>query len=85
MSSTIASVFAINITGSATIGQENRVINNAIYNMNGDANNYGIYNNNGSNMQAYHNTIIFDDAVTPTGASYGLAQAGGGTGISFKK
>jgi hypothetical protein len=84
MSSTIASVFAINITGSATVGQENKVINNVIYNMNGDANNYGIYNNGASNMQAYHNSIIFDDASTLNGASYGLAQAGGGTGISFK-
>jgi hypothetical protein len=84
MSSTIATVYAINITGSGTIGQENKVINNLVYNMNGNANNYGIYNNTASNMQAYHNTIIFDDAVTPTGASYGLAQAGGGTGISFK-
>lgn len=84
MSSSTATVYAINMSSSAALGQENRVINNLVHNINGNTSNYGIYNSSASNMQAYHNTIVFDDASATTGTSYGLAQSGNATGVSFK-
>ncbi len=84
ISSSTATVYAINISASAILGQENRVINNLVYSLNGNTNNYGIYNSSASNMQAYHNTIVFDDVSSSTGASYGLAQSGTAIGVDFK-
>ncbi|MFY7965989.1 MAG: T9SS type A sorting domain-containing protein [Chitinophagaceae bacterium] len=84
MSSNTSTCYAIYIGGVASIGKENRVINNLIYNMNGRANYYGVYNSGASNMLAYHNTIVFDDLNSSTGASYGFGQSGSAVGIEFK-
>lgn len=76
--------YGVYMSADAKPGQENKVVNNLIYNMNGNGAVYGIYNTGGDSMQVYHNTIVLDDAATTTGAAYGLYQTGAANGVDFK-
>jgi hypothetical protein len=65
--------------------QINKVINNLVYDINGNGTAYGLYNTNGDSMQAYHNTIVFEDAGGATSAAtYGIYQTGTASGVSFR-
>ncbi|MFY7886933.1 MAG: hypothetical protein ACOVOV_19025, partial [Dolichospermum sp.] len=77
-----STAYGIYISADATTGLENRLINNLIYNFNGNGTHYGIYNTGGDSMLVYHNTIILDDA-NATGAGYGIYQTTAATGIQI--
>jgi trimeric autotransporter adhesin len=84
LSSSTSGSSGISVTGSALVGFENKIINNEIYNINGDGIAFGIYNNTANNMQAYHNTIVLNDMGTANGAGYGFYQTGSANGIDFR-
>ncbi|MBW8683792.1 Ig-like domain-containing protein [Chitinophaga rhizophila] len=70
----------------ALSGLENEVVNNLVYNLNGAANRYGIYNNGASNVRFYHNTISIDGTSSSTNNTYKLAgyvQMNDAAGIEF--
>jgi hypothetical protein len=66
------------------LGQENKMINNVIYNINHNGPIYGIYNTGGDYMQAYHNTISLDHTTATAGATYGMYQVTSSTGIDYR-
>jgi len=84
ISSSKSNSTGINVSGSALIGFENKIINNQVFNVNGDGIAYGVYNNTANNMQAYHNTIVLNDMGTSSGAGYGFYQTGSANGIDFR-
>lgn len=70
----------------ALSGLENEVINNLIYNLNGNGIRYGIYNNGSSNVRIYHNTISMDGTSTTNNASSRIAgyiQSSSTAGVEF--
>jgi hypothetical protein len=79
-----AGTYAFYVNADGKVGQENKLINNQVYNINSNGAAYGIYNSGGDNMQAYHNTIILDDGATSTGWTYGIYQSSNANGIDFK-
>jgi hypothetical protein len=63
----------------------NKIINNLVYDINGNGTVYGIYNTSADTMQAYHNTLVFDDAGGATAAStFGIYQASIATGVDIR-
>jgi hypothetical protein len=79
-----STTYAIYVSAKAKAGQENKIINNLVYNMTGNGPIYGIYNTAGDSMQAYHNSIVLDDAAATTGTTYGFYQTGVTNGIDFR-
>jgi parallel beta-helix repeat protein len=58
---------------SGTAASPNRLENNLLYNIGGDASIYGVYGLGISNWNIYHNSIILDNRSTTTGIStYGM-------------
>ncbi|MBK9318592.1 MAG: hypothetical protein IPM91_07025 [Bacteroidetes bacterium] len=76
--------YSIYVAGDGTLGTENKLFNNIIYSIRGNGAQYGIYNTTGDYMQAYHNTISFDDAAATLGASYGIYQTGAVTSVDIR-
>lgn len=74
MSISTATTNAIFVTGAANVGNENKVINNLMYNIGGIGAQTGICNMGGANMQAYHNTIIIDDGMASASECFGIWQ-----------
>ncbi len=72
------------IAASASVGNENKIVNNVIYNLNGSGSTFGI-TTNGDNIQLYHNSIILDDQTPSNNDSYGFWQLGSNytRGVSF--
>lgn len=69
----------------ATTGNENKVINNAFYNLDGVGVVYPLYNNGSDNVLYFHNSIAIDNPLTiAIGASAGFYQTVLATGIQFK-
>lgn len=63
----------------------NKIINNLVYDINGNGTVYGIYNTSADTMQAYHNTLVFDDAGGATAAStFGIYQASIASGVDVR-
>ncbi len=71
-------------TSDNTVGNENLVYNNDIYNIGGNGTIYGIYNSGSDNIKYYHNTLTFDYPLATTGATYGMYQVTTATGLEFK-
>ncbi len=68
----------------ATVGNENKVVNNLIYNINTNGTIYGIYNSGSDGVHYYHNTISIDDAASTGGTTRGFYQTTTASGIEFK-
>lgn len=77
--------YAINHSGASTEAAiANIVSNNLIYNLNGNGNTYGLYNNSADNIKYYHNTISLDDAAaTGFSSTDGFYQTSAANGIEF--
>ncbi len=76
---------AINFTNcDAPVGQENRVVNNVIYNMNGQGATYGIFNSSSDGAFYYHNSISLDEADTVGGETIGFRQTSFADNIDFR-
>jgi hypothetical protein len=76
--------YGIYVGTDGAAGQENKVINNLIYNIGGNGTAYGIYNTGGAYMQAYYNTISLDDAIATSGVATGIYQTTASVGIDIK-
>ncbi|MBK7853640.1 MAG: hypothetical protein IPJ79_00860 [Bacteroidetes bacterium] len=69
--------YGIYITGDASVGNENKFINNLITEMNGNGILYGIYSTGADYWQAWHNTISLDHtAATTTSTTNGIYSSG---------
>ncbi len=69
----------------ATVGNENRVINNIIYNFNsGSGIIYGLYNAGSDGVRYYHNTVVLDHSAATAGVTRGFFQTTAATNIDFK-
>ena len=84
MTTNTSTFYGLYILTDGAVGQENKLVNNLIYAINSNGPAYGIYNSGGDHMQAYHNTIVLDDAATTTGTAYGIYQTTAATGIDIK-
>jgi len=66
-------------------GSENVVSNNAIYNVNGEGIEYGLYLSGSDNTRYYHNTVSLDNETsTTTSASYGFYLSTTSAGFHIK-
>ncbi|HEY9082254.1 MAG TPA: fibronectin type III domain-containing protein, partial [Vicingaceae bacterium] len=80
-----SSIYPIYHTGvDATVGNENKVINNIIHSINGNGIIYGLYNSSSDGVFYYHNTVSLDDANATAGTTRGFYQTTTATGIEFK-
>lgn len=68
----------------ASIGNENRVINNLIYNMNSNGTVYAFYNSGSDGVYYYHNTVSLDDQNATGGNTRGFYQTTSASNIEFK-
>ncbi len=82
-----SAAFGVYFTGcDAVLGSENLVVNNLVYNFNGNGNHNGIFNNGSNYVTHYHNTIVLDDAAstcTTCGARGFYHQTTAATGLVF--
>lgn len=63
---------------------ENKVINNLVYNFNsGSGIQYGLYNSSSDSVWYYHNTIVLDNASSTAGTTRGFYQLTTARGIEF--
>ena len=67
----------------ASVGNENKIINNLIYDMNGNSTLAGMYLTGATFVQVYHNTISVDYAGATAGTTYGI-YATGASGVDIK-
>jgi hypothetical protein len=59
----------------ATVGNENRIINNLIYNFNSASGLiYALYNSSSDGVRYYHNTVVLDHAAATAGTTRGFFQ-----------
>jgi len=80
-----SAIYPIYHTGvDATVGNENKVINNLIYDMNGNGIIYGLYNSSSDGVHYYHNTISLDDQNATAGITRGFYQLTTASGIDFR-
>lgn len=68
----------------ASVGNENRVINNLIYNINNNGSIYAIYNVGSDGVHYYHNTVSLDDQNATSGLARGFYQTTTASNIEFK-
>ncbi|MEZ5045868.1 MAG: hypothetical protein R2831_02640 [Chitinophagaceae bacterium] len=71
-----SSAYCIYVGTDGTLGNEHKVINNLVYNINSNGLIAGIYESGADYIQTYHNTIVFDDAVNTAGTTYGIYNTG---------
>lgn len=76
--------YLLGCAASATAGNENKFINNVVSDIESNAAMYGIYLTGANFVQAYHNTIVLNDAAsTATATTYGIYSSGT-TGIDLR-
>src|SRR5690606_4917767 len=68
----------------ATVGNENKVINNIIHSINGNGIIYGFYNSSSDGVFYYHNTVSLDNASATAGTNRGFYQTTTASGIEVK-
>lgn len=76
--------YGIYLSADGTQAKPNKIINNAIFNIEGNGTFSGIYNTGAEYMKAYHNTISLDYAAATAGITYGFYQVTSAVGIEFK-
>ncbi|MFY7886782.1 MAG: beta strand repeat-containing protein, partial [Dolichospermum sp.] len=77
--------YGIYIAADGTLGAENKVINNLIYNItNTNGSQYGIYNSGAAYNQIYHNSIILNGVTSTAGLTYGFYQTTAVAGVDFR-
>ncbi len=70
------SAYIIYVTAAASLNNENKIINNLIYNTNHTGLAYGLYFSGGTYLKAYHNTVSIDNASALSGTVYGIYSSG---------
>jgi len=83
--SSTSAAYPIYHTGiDATVGNENKVINNLIYDINHNGTIYGMYNSSSDGVFYYHNTISLDNTAATAGLTRGFYQLTTASGIDFR-
>jgi hypothetical protein len=67
-----------------TVGNENKIYNNIISDIEGSGIIYGLYLSGADYVKAYHNTISLDNTSATAGATYGIYNSGTVGGIDIK-
>ncbi len=75
---------ALRLLGSGTASNPVIVANNIVYNMNWSGEAYGVYLDDAMHNKIYHNTIVFDKAVSSTSDQMGIYARDVNTGTEFK-
>jgi len=74
-SSLTGSSYAIYFTGcDAPVGQENRAVNNLVYDFNSNGTIYALYNSSSNGAYYYHNSISLDHTAATAGTTRGFYQ-----------
>ncbi|HTN47337.1 MAG TPA: GEVED domain-containing protein, partial [Flavipsychrobacter sp.] len=81
---TTSTSYPIFVAGDGTAGNENKVINNAIYSIEGNGIIGGIYLSGADYVQVYHNTISLDYTGATAGTTYGIYSSGTVGGVDIK-
>jgi trimeric autotransporter adhesin len=80
--------YGIYFTGvDATAAEPNRVFNNILYKINGESDQFGIYNISSDHALYYHNTLNFDDLLSQYSAAdwtRGFFQTNSAVGVEFR-
>ncbi len=66
------------------VGKENKVVNNAIYNINTGGAQYCIYNTTSDYCQYYYNTVYIDNPTATAGLCYGFYQTTVATNLELR-
>jgi hypothetical protein len=77
-------LYSIYVSADANSTTPTRVENNLITTTGGNGTTYGIYSTGSDYLNIYHNTIVLDDAIATTGATYGIYQTTLATGVNIK-
>lgn len=75
--------YGLQFFASGTLGNENRVINNVVYNMESNGDVYGLYFSSTNYIQIYHNSISLDYTAATAGNAQGIYSAGTTGGIDI--
>ena len=81
---TTNTAYCIYLTAASSLGNENVIVNNTIYDIRSGGSIYGIYGITSSNSRIYHNTISFDHTSATAGAAYGIYVGTSGVNIEVK-
>src|SRR5690606_14356433 len=68
--------YVIYVSAAASLNNENKVINNQIYNIGANGSVYALYLPGATYIQVYHNTISVDNSAATTGTIYGIYSTG---------
>jgi hypothetical protein len=79
-----STVYAFYCTVDGTSGNENKFINNLVYDLGGNGTHYGLYLSGADYVQAYHNTISLDNVSSTAGTTYGIYSTGTVGGIDIR-
>ncbi|RYZ53406.1 MAG: right-handed parallel beta-helix repeat-containing protein, partial [Sphingobacteriales bacterium] len=75
--------YAIYCSSDGTTGNENKIINNLIYNLGGSGTHAGLYLTGANYINVYHNTIALNTQNSTAGTTYGI-YATGTAGIDIR-
>ncbi|HRO42656.1 MAG TPA: GEVED domain-containing protein, partial [Flavipsychrobacter sp.] len=75
--------YPIYVTSAASLGNENKLYNNVIGNINGIGTRGGMYLTGATYIQVYHNTIVLDHTAQSGSTTYGI-YATGTAGVDVK-
>ncbi|MEZ5046400.1 MAG: hypothetical protein R2831_05360 [Chitinophagaceae bacterium] len=79
-----STAYCIYAGSDGTLGNENKIYNNLVYNIMNSGINYGMYLSGTDYVQAYHNTISLDNTAATAGTTYGIYSSGTVGGIDIK-
>lgn len=75
--------YGIYLLADGTLGNESVISNNLIHSFNSHSTQYGFYVSSALYNRILHNTVVLDDATSPSGTTYGVFATGTGTGSDF--
>ena len=68
----------------ASVGNENLVVNNLVYNINNEGTTYAFYNSGSDGAHYFHNTVSLDHTAATAGITRGFYQTTAATNIEIK-
>ncbi|RYZ53407.1 MAG: T9SS type A sorting domain-containing protein [Sphingobacteriales bacterium] len=68
--------YAIYVSSDGTAGNENKIINNLVYDQGASGTHAGLYLTGADYVQAYHNTLVMNTPVSSGGTTYGIYATG---------
>jgi len=83
MPTTTSLVYAIYNSSDVTVGNENVIMNNLIYNVYGNGTLYAVYDLGSDNNKYYNNTISLDNTAATAGITRGIFNSVTATGLEF--